>query len=120
MTKHINVSVQQLKRAVAVREEIEKLESELAAILGGSPSASTPSSNGAPKKGRKMMSAAARAKISAAQKTRWAKQKKGSPAVAVKKGKRTMSPEARAKIAAAALKRWAAVKASNRKTLAKA
>ena len=118
MTNLINVSVQQLKRAVAVREEIEKLESELAAILGGS--APVTSSNGSPKKGRKVMSASARAKISAAQKARWAKQKKGSPAVAAKKGKRTMSASARAKIAAAARARWAAVKASNRKTLAKA
>jgi hypothetical protein len=110
-----NVSVQQLKRAVVLREQIEKLEHELAGILGES-SAPAAASNGTP--GRRKMSASARAKIAAAQRARWAKQKKGAPAVAAKKGKRKMSASARAKIAAAARARWAKAKAANRKTLA--
>jgi hypothetical protein len=118
MSNPINVSVQQLKRAVTVREQIEALEAELAAILGGS--APSAAGNGSAKRGRKMMSAVARAKISAAQKARWAKQKKGNPEVSPKQGRRKMSAAARAKISAAASARWAAVKASNRKTLAKA
>ena len=101
MTTLSNISVDQLKRAVAVREQIESLERELAAILG------EPGGNG--RRGRRTMSASARAKIAAAQRARWAKQK----------GKRrTMSAAARAKIAAAARARWAKAKAANRRTLA--
>jgi len=109
VTNLANVSVQQLKRAVSVRERIEKLEHELAQILGESHS-STHSANG--QHVRRKMSASARAKIGAAQRARWAKQKG--------KGRRKMSASARAKIAAAARARWAKAKAANRKTLAAA
>jgi hypothetical protein len=64
-----NLTVQQLKRAVAIREKIEGLEKDLNRIVGG-PS-STPK-NAAPAKRRKL-SAAARARISRAMKARWAK-----------------------------------------------
>jgi hypothetical protein len=60
------------------------------------------------------MSAAARAKIAAAQRARWARQKGES---ANGKPRRSMSAAARAKIAAAARARWAKAKAANRKTL---
>ena len=113
-TNLANISVQQLKRAVVLREHIEKLEHELAGILGESHTLAV-SKNGAP--GRRKMSAAARAKIAAAQRARWAKQKRGAPAAA-KKGRRKMSASARAKIAAAARARWAKAKAANRKSLA--
>ena len=65
------LSVQQLKQAVTIREKIGDLEDELSRIIGrGSPGVkkATPA-----RKGR--MSAAARAKISAAMKARWAKRK---------------------------------------------
>ena len=58
-------------------------------------------------------SAAARAKMAAAQKARWAAKKGGAvttPAVKSPRKKRTMSPEARARIAAAQRARWAKVK----------
>ena len=101
------ISVQQLKRAIAVREQIETLEQELAAILGETPATSTAGHGG-----RRKMSAAARAKIGAAQRARWAKQK------GLVKPRRKMSAAARAKIAAAARARWAKAKAANRRTLA--
>ena len=103
-----NISVQHLKQALVIREKIQRLEQELESILGGSESTST---NG--HGGRRRMSAAARAKIAAAQKLRWAKYRKGSG-----KGRRKMSAAARAKIAAAAKARWAKAKAANRRTLA--
>jgi hypothetical protein len=57
----------QLKRALALREKIEKLEGELAAIVGAPVSA-------APVAGKKRnMSAAGRLAISRAAKARWAK-----------------------------------------------
>jgi hypothetical protein len=121
ITNLSNVSVAQLKRAVVVREQIESLERELAGILGESQSVSHEvSTNG--HGGRRKMSPAARAKIAAAQRARWAKQKKGQPktATVAVKGRRKMSPAARAKIAAAARARWAKAKAANRRTLAAA
>src|SRR5258708_13235632 len=92
-----NISVQHLKRAVVIREKIQRFERELESLLGGSAAAST---NG--HGGRRKMSAAARAKIAAAQKLRWAKYRKGSG-----KGRRKMSAAARAKISAAAKARCA-------------
>jgi hypothetical protein len=68
----INLSVAQLRRAITIKEEIETLEKELASILGASAEASKPV--GRPRKKRRM-SAAAKAKIAAAQKARWAKRK---------------------------------------------
>jgi hypothetical protein len=60
-----NLSLKKLKRAVAVREKIERLETLLGRMLdGGSSRAAAP-----PK--RRKLSAAAKAKISAAAKARW-------------------------------------------------
>ena len=83
-----NLSLDQLKRAVQIHEQIANLEAELARLLGGAIGKAT----GA-KRGRKP--AAATAEAGEAVVTR------------KKKGKRTMSPEAREKIAAAQRRRWA-------------
>jgi hypothetical protein len=58
------------------------------------------------------MSAAARAKISAAQKARWTKVEgtSASPVVKPKKKKRVLSPEGRARIIAVQKARWATKK----------
>ncbi len=60
-------------------------------------------------KSRRTMSAAARRKISLAQKARWAKAKGHAP-----KPKRTISVAGRKKIAAAQRARWAKVKAQKK------
>lgn len=65
------LSVAQLRKAAAIKERIEQLEKDLTGILG-IPEALTV--GGAIRRRRKM-SAAARAKISAAAKARWAKVK---------------------------------------------
>ena len=72
-----DLSLQQLKQAVAIREKIESLEKEISRIIGGQPSAAK---SGAPRRKGKM-SAAARAKISAGMKAGWAK-RKGKKSVA--------------------------------------
>jgi hypothetical protein len=64
-----NVSLQQLKQAIAVREKIESLEKELSRIISGV--SRTPKSAAPGRKGK--TSAAARARISAGMKARWAK-----------------------------------------------
>jgi hypothetical protein len=61
------LSVKQLKRAVAIREKIGALEAQLSKLLGAEPPRAA-----APRR-RKRLSAAAKARISAAAKARWAK-----------------------------------------------
>ncbi len=67
-----NLSVQQLKRAIAIKERITRLERELTSVLGGS---SPAPKSGEPKKRRHRMSAAGRAAIAAAAKARWARER---------------------------------------------
>ena len=65
---------------------------------------------------RGTLSAAARARIGAAQRARWAKVRAGggqTPKVVTVPKRRTMSASARRKIAAAQRARWAKVKSSN-------
>lgn len=70
-------TVDQLTRALEVTKQIEKLQEELASILGGNRSAVKRLIK-ADKPGRKarVMSPEAKEKIAAAQRLRWAKQKK--------------------------------------------
>ena len=71
MNSITNLSAQQLRNAAALKEKIQALEKELNQLLG---STAAKSAVAAPKKKFKM-SAAARAKISAAAKARWARVK---------------------------------------------
>jgi len=66
-----DLSLQQLKRAVAIRERIEELGRDLNRIIGGKRSIK-PSATA---RKRKKLSAAARARISEAMKARWAKRR---------------------------------------------
>jgi hypothetical protein len=94
-------------------------------LTGGASSSSAPAKAG--RGGKRTMSPAARARIAAAQRARWAKQKGGKTeapkaasngaSTASKKPKRTMSAAGRKAIADAARKRWAAAKAAGKKTL---
>ena len=63
---------------------------------------------------RRKMSAAARARIFAAQKARWAKAK-GQKVVPIKAGKRRISPAGLARIRAAARARWRKVRGKRSK-----
>jgi hypothetical protein len=120
-------SIDQLKHALQISEQILKLETDLKSVLsGGTLAQGFETSNGKqasaeakPRKKKSGMSAAGRARIAAAQKARWAKSKtevatteaKAAPKAAKPgKKKRTMSPEARARIVAAQKKRWAKFK----------
>jgi hypothetical protein len=101
---NMNISVEQLKYAITIREKIEALQEELAAIVGGG--------NPISRTGKRKMSASARAKIGAAQKARWAKQSGKTG-----KSKYKMSASARAAISAAAKARWKKAKAAGKSTL---
>ena len=116
MSSIANLSVQQLRRAVTLKEKIQSLEKKLSQLLGST--SSLEAEVQAPKKKKFTMSAAAKAKISAAATARWARVKGAAPAVkavkAVKKGKRTMSAAAKAKISAKIKKAWALRKAAKK------
>jgi hypothetical protein len=108
-----DLSVQQLRQAANLKEQIEALEKELSQLLGA---AAKPDAAKAPKK-KGGMSAAGRAKVAAAQKARWAKIRAAKPIVkAAKPAKKkfTMSASAKAKISAAAKARWAKIKAEKK------
>jgi hypothetical protein len=76
----------------------------------------------APPPGRRTMSASARAKIAAAQRARWAKQKGGATQIKASpvkaKGRSRMSPAARKKLSALMKARWAARKRARRQRAA--
>jgi hypothetical protein len=116
MSNLLSLTSSQLKRAADVKDRISALEKELTSILGSS---STPSP--AAPKGKFKMSAAARAKIAAAQRARWAKVKGKKPvAKAAAKApakKRRLSAAAKARLSALAKARWAKAKASGKKAL---
>jgi len=62
----IDLTVNQLKRAAAIKEHIEALNRELRGILGAS------TKSGAAPKRKRTMSAAGKKKIAAVQRARWA------------------------------------------------
>ena len=110
------ITLLRLKRAGELIQELERIETELHSIFGfdaGNGSSAKPET----KSKKPGISPAGRARIAAAQRARWAKQKglageKDSKAGKKgKKSKRNLSPEARAKIAAAQKRRWAKQKA---------
>lgn len=112
-----NLSSHVLHKAAQLKAKIEDLSNDLRQLLEGASGLSV-SIHLAKTSGKRMMSAAGRARIAAAQKTRWAKANKGKvnggPSA---RSKRKMSPAARAKIAAAAKARWAKAKAAGKKSL---
>ena len=103
----LDLSPNQLKRAAAIKEQIDRLNAELRGIFGAQ-------NNSHPAQGKtRTMSAAAKRKIAAAQKARWAnfrrgKSDKGSSARTTKNAK---SPATRAKLSAKMKAYWAAKRA---------
>ena len=101
-----------MRGAAALKEKIQSLEKGLNQLLGSSTKSVA---HAVPKKKWKM-SAAGRAKISAAAKARWAKVKGRKLSVKrVKKAKRKMSAAAKAKLSAKMKMIWAKRKAKTSK-----
>jgi len=108
--------IDKLEEALSIRRQIAALQTKLSGLFG-SEDEKLPKAKPGRKSGKRTMSPEARARISAAQKARWAKSKgETTPTAATtkpktaKKKKRVISAEGRAKMAAAARKRWAARK----------
>ncbi len=110
-----DLSVQQLKQALAIKEKIEVLANELNNIWKAPNAASA-----APAPGRRRtMSAAARARIAAAQRARWARVRGTAMAVVRPSASpvRMISAAGRARLAEAARKRWAKAKRMGKTSL---
>src|SRR5271157_897145 len=111
MTNITNLTTSQLNQIIAIKEQIEALQSQIESIAAGD-GGETPIPAAAkaaiPVKRKYHMSAAHRRKLikalARARKIRWAKAKAAKPA---KKRDRRSSPEVKAKLAAAARARWA-------------
>src|SRR5689334_19814395 len=103
------ITAGQLRRAITIKERIEELELELTDIAG---SGDNRGFAAIPKRRRRGMSAAGKARIIAAQKARWANYRNSTPkADSAPKLKRKVPPAQRAKLAAAARARWKKAKA---------
>ena len=101
----------QLRHAADLKEKIDALNKELTSLLGISVAAATKSPI------KRKMSVGARAKIGAAQKTRWAKVTAAKPSPKIPAKKKGMSAAVKAKISAAATARWVKVKAAGKTSL---
>jgi hypothetical protein len=109
----LDLTVNQLKRAAAIKEQIEGLNKELRGIFGA-----PASTRAAPRK--KRMSAAAKKQLAAARKARWAHLRRANPAMhsvtpGVRAKKKTVSPATKAKLSAKLKAYWAAKKKSSKK-----
>lgn len=109
-----DVTVKQLRRAVSIREQIENLTRELRTLFQP-----TADSTAAGRKRRRGLSTAARRKIAAAQKARWAKLRQSEPGArsakpSAKASKKKMSPAARAKLSAKLKAYWASKKKASK------
>ena len=70
----LDISTDQLRRALHIKEQIDSLQSHLASLLSGAQNSQSKIQNGT---GRRTMSASARARIAAAQRARWARYNAG-------------------------------------------
>jgi hypothetical protein len=98
------ISLQKLEQAVGIRRQMEILERRFASLIGATAPGLTT------RKGRRKVSPAARAKLSAAAKARWAK-RSGSHSATVSKSSRKRSgltPAGRRRLSQLMKARWAA------------
>ena len=105
----MDLSLEALKEAVAIREQIDKLEARLAGIFGGAATSAKPPTTSRRSRG---MSAEARARISAAAKARWAarRAKQSAPATGAKTQGRGITAAGRKRLSEMMKARWAARK----------
>jgi hypothetical protein len=108
-----DLTINQLKRAAAIKERIEALNRDLRGILGAQGNTrAAPTQKGT-------MSGAVKKKIAAAQRARWASLRRANPATrlgnpAPKAKKKTFSRATRAKLSAKLKAYWAAKRAGKK------
>ena len=99
----MDICLKSLEEALLIRRQIGTLEKRLASLLG------TALSRSAFKAGGNGMSAATRAKLSAAAKARWVKRKRSGVSKAARK-KGELTPAGRKRLSQVMKARWAAVR----------
>ena len=107
-----DLTVNQLKRAAAIKERLEALNKELRGLLGA-PADTRPASIKS-----RTMNAAAKRKIAAAQRARWANRRRANPAAQSIRSaakKKRVSAATRAKLSAKLKAHWAAKKKAGKK-----
>src|SRR5687768_18593707 len=109
-----DISTDQLRRALQIKEQIESLEQQLTSLLSSSARIQSSTNPSIPGRRRRRMSASARERIAAAQRARWAKVKKNGASGANPRKRRKMSAAGRARIIAATKARWARFHAAKR------
>ena len=114
MKSFSELSVTDLRRVIALKEQIEALEGQLGALVGEAGEASPTEAPAPVKRAKRRLSAAHRRKLikalARARKIRWARAKATGLNPAPKK--RRMSAAGRAAMSAAAKARWASVRAA--------
>jgi hypothetical protein len=106
-----DLTASQLKRAAVIKEQLDSLNMELRNILGA------PTNSDLAFKTNRTVSASAKRKIAAAQRTRWANLRQAKAAQGSTKPtakKKTMSAAARAKLSVKMKRYWAARKANKK------
>jgi hypothetical protein len=103
----MDISLKELEEALSIRRQVDTLERRLSSMLGIASSL-------LPRKGRRRMSAATRAKLSAAAKARWAKRKPTGVSEAARK-KGGLTPAGRERLSQLMKARWAARRKAARK-----
>jgi len=110
-----SLSSEQLRRAVAIKEQIEALEKELNAILSGASAPAAPAAGAAAtggRRGRPPRAAGAVVQAASAAPTPPAASAAAAPA---RRKRRTISPEGKRRIIEAQRKRWAEWRAARAK-----
>jgi len=99
----MHISLSSLEEALSIRRQMDTLEKRLGALLGRG--ISLDSTTG---KSRRHMSAAARAKIAAAQRARWARTRRNQTVSAPAKKKGGLTAAGRRRLSQLMTERWAA------------
>ena len=102
----IDISLKSLEEALSIRRQIAALEQRLSALLGASPST---------RKGKRRMSPQARAKIAAAMRERWAREKGRTGHTSPVKRTGGITAAGRKRLSQLMKARWAARKRSTAK-----
>ncbi|PYJ28680.1 MAG: hypothetical protein DME90_07085 [Verrucomicrobia bacterium] len=98
----MDISVKTLQEAISIRRQIDDLEKRLSSILAGAPARAV-----APRGGR-YFSPGTRAKLSAAARARWARQRGTATAAPTRKKNGQITPAGRRKLSQLMKARWAA------------
>lgn len=116
----MDLSLQKLAEALSIRQQINALERRLSTLFGGRTGTSPKAFPTSPGKGRRrVILAAARAKLRAAAKARWANRRVGGATTAATKTKGGLTAAGRKKLSEVMKARWAARKSGSPKKKSK-